>query len=86
MRPDKLREAGRLLESVPGVIEVQTYGDLLHVFVDDASRSAMVIEGALADAGIAVQGLRQTRPRMEEAFISLIRKRLREEPTAPDTD
>ena len=86
MRPDKLREAGRLLESVPGVIEVQTYGDLLHVFVDDASRSAMVIEGALAEAGIAVQGLRQTRPRMEEAFISLIRKRLREEPTAPDTD
>jgi ABC-2 type transport system ATP-binding protein len=86
MRPDKLREAGRLLENVPGVIEVQTYGDLLHVFVDDASRSTLVIEGALADAGITVQGLRQTRPRMEEAFISLIRKRLRGEPSSPDTD
>jgi len=29
----------------------------------------------LSSAGIAVRGLRQTRPRMEEAFISLIRKR-----------
>ena len=86
MRPDNLREAGRILESVPGVLEVQTYGDLLHVFVDDASHSAPVIEGALADAGIALQGLRQTRPRMEEAFISLIRKRLREEPSAPNTE
>jgi hypothetical protein len=29
---------------------------------------------ALLAAGIEVTGLRQTRPRMEEAFISLVRK------------
>ncbi|MBL7066038.1 MAG: ABC transporter ATP-binding protein [Anaerolineae bacterium] len=75
LRPDRLREASRVIEGLPGVLEVQTYGDLLHVFVDDAIRRTPAIQGALSGAGIAVQGLRQTRPRMEEAFISLIRKR-----------
>ncbi len=75
LRPDRLREAGRVVAELPGVLESQTYGDLLHIFVDDAARRAPEIQGALAAAGIAVHGLRQTRPRMEEAFISLIRRR-----------
>jgi ABC-2 type transport system ATP-binding protein len=78
LRPDRLRESGRVIEGLPGVLEVQTYGDLLHVFVDDAARRALTIQEALGGAGIVVQGLRQTRPRMEEAFISLIRKRTEE--------
>jgi len=76
LQPDRLREASRIVEGLPGVLEVQTYGDLVHVFVDEAERRASAIERALSDAGIAVRGLRQTRPRMEEAFISLIRRRL----------
>lgn len=77
LRPDDLRRAARLIYGLPGILEVQTYGDLLHVFVDDAALRAKEIEHGLRRAGIAVQGLRQTRPRMEEAFISLIRKRLK---------
>jgi ABC-2 type transport system ATP-binding protein len=82
LQPDRLREASRMIEDLAGVLEVQTYGDLVHVFVDDAARRAPMVQQALAGAGIAVKGLRQTRPRMEEAFISLIRKRLarKEEP------
>ncbi len=79
LRPDRLREAGQVIEGLPGVLEVQTYGDLLHVFVDDAQRRATSIAEALEGAGIGVQGMRQTRPRMEEAFISLIRKQQQEE-------
>jgi len=75
LRPGRLREAGQIVERLPGVLEVQTYGDLLHVFVDDAERRGPAIEKALSATGIAVRGLRRTRPRMEEAFISLIRKR-----------
>jgi ABC-2 type transport system ATP-binding protein len=75
LRPDRLREASQIVERLPGVLEVQTYGDLLHVFVDDAGRRAPAAREALEEAGIVVEGLRQTRPRMEEAFISLIRKR-----------
>jgi len=78
LRPDRLREASRVIEVLPGVLEVQTYGDLLHVFVDDATRRAPIIQETLSGTGIAIQGLRQTRPRMEEAFISLIRKRREE--------
>jgi ABC-2 type transport system ATP-binding protein len=75
LRPDRLREASRLIRELPGVLEVQTYGDLLHVFVDDAEARVPSLRDSLHEASIAVQGLRQTRPRMEEAFISLIRKR-----------
>ncbi|MBU0705310.1 MAG: ABC transporter ATP-binding protein [Chloroflexi bacterium] len=75
LRPDRLREAHRIIGKLPGVLEVQTYGDLLHIFVDDAAQRAPAIQAALVEAGVVVQSLRQTRPRMEEAFISLIRKR-----------
>jgi ABC-2 type transport system ATP-binding protein len=78
LRPDRLREASRLIRQLPGVLEVQTYGDLLHIFVDDAEARASMLQNSLHEANIAVQGLRQTRPRMEEAFISLIRKRTQE--------
>jgi ABC-2 type transport system ATP-binding protein len=78
LRPVRLREASGVIAGLPGVLEVQTYGDLLHVFVDDAMRRASEIEAALDAASITIEGLRQTRPRMEEAFISLIRRRLEE--------
>ena len=78
LRPGQLREASGVIAGLPGVLEVQTYGDLLHVFVDDAMRRASEIEAALDAASITIEGLRQTRPRMEEAFISLIRKRSEE--------
>jgi ABC-2 type transport system ATP-binding protein len=79
LRPDRLREASHIIGELPGVLEVQTYGDLLHVFVRDGTaiaESAAAIREALDRAGIAVLGMRQTRPRMEQAFVSLIRKRL----------
>ena len=78
LQPSRLREARRLIEELPGVLEVQTYGDLLHVFVDDAQQRSTPIREQLDGAGITVHGMRQTRPRMEEAFISLIRRQREE--------
>jgi len=75
LRPDRLREATRIISDLPGVLEVQTYGDLLHVFVDDAQARVEELRQALHEHSVRVQNLRQTRPRMEEAFISLIRGR-----------
>jgi len=74
LRPDDFRRARQLMETLEGVLEVQTYGDLLHVFVDDAARRQETVAEALRQAGIGFTGLRRTRPRMEEAFISLIRR------------
>ena len=76
LRPTKMRAAEREIARLPGVLEVQTYGDLLHIFVDDVALRQSQLEAALATAKVEVVGLRQTRPRMEEAFISLIRKQL----------
>jgi ABC-2 type transport system ATP-binding protein len=67
-----LRLAHRLLNGLPGVLEVQTYGDLMHVFVDDLEQRHPQIEAALAAEQINIENFRQTVPRMEEAFISLI--------------
>jgi ABC-2 type transport system ATP-binding protein len=77
-QPSDLRRARDVVEKLQGVLEIQTYGDLLHVFVDDADRRTGEIQAQLEASGIAVSGLRQTRPHMEEAFISLIRKRAAE--------
>jgi len=78
LRPDDLRRARDMVADLDGVLEIQTYGDLLHVFVDSAERRMSTLEDQLESEGIGVSGLRQTRPRMEEAFISLIRKRIAE--------
>jgi ABC-2 type transport system ATP-binding protein len=69
-----LHRAEEAVAALEGVLEVQTYGDLLHVFVDDAARRQQALLAALGAAGLGVADLRQTRPRMEEAFVSLVRR------------
>lgn len=69
--------ARNLVASLDCVKELQTYGDRLHVFVDDASRRKSEIEAALASHEIQHDEIRKVEVRMEEAFISLIRQRTR---------
>jgi len=78
LRPKELRQARDAVAEMEGVLEVQTYGDLLHIFVDSVAKRVPELKARLATQGIEVDRLRQTRPRMEEAFISLIRKRILE--------
>jgi ABC-2 type transport system ATP-binding protein len=73
--PSNFVPAWRLMPGLDGVLEVQTYGAMLHVFVDDPDGRRSEIEKALAVQGIACEGMREIEPRMEEAFISLIGKR-----------
>ena len=72
--PSDFVPALRVVEDMDGVLEVQTYGVMLHIFVDDIARRQVEIETALAAQGITCSGTREIEPRMEEAFISLIRK------------
>ncbi|HEY4721220.1 MAG TPA: hypothetical protein VII92_05205 [Anaerolineae bacterium] len=72
---DSLEAARAALGTHPDVLEVQVYGDLLHVFVDDATVSLPRLRSALDAIGVKVNGARVIHPRMEEAFISLIGKR-----------
>lgn len=84
----KKRVPGRLLEFTPsdfvparkaitgmeGLLEIQSYGRMLHLFVDSVERRQPEIKACLAAQGISCQGMREIEPRMEEAFISLIRR------------
>jgi ABC-2 type transport system ATP-binding protein len=67
-----LRRASQILSKQEGVLEVQTYGDLVHVFVDNANQRRPQLETVLAAEEITMTNFRQTTPRMEQAFISLI--------------
>jgi len=75
--PSHYVPAKRKVESLPGVLELQTYGVMIHVFVDDTERRSREIEAALAADGIRCTGMREIEARMEEAFISLIRRQSR---------
>jgi len=54
-------------------LEIQVYGTLLHVFVEDADCAWPRLQATLSEAGIQIDNARLIHPRMEEAFISLIR-------------
>jgi ABC-2 type transport system ATP-binding protein len=71
-KPAKFVQARDLVTGMPGVQEVQTYGAMLHLFVDNIQRRQPQIEKALRAQGIEWSGMRVIEPRMEEAFISLI--------------
>ena len=73
--PSEMRRALTLVNSMDGVLEVQTYGDQLRIFVEDAESAAPHIRSTLSHANIDILDMRQTQPRMEEAFISLIQRR-----------
>jgi hypothetical protein len=74
IQPDDWRAARQLAADLPGVREVQTYGETLHLLVDSGERRLPQIERTLKKEGVAFHGARIAPTRMEEAFISLIRK------------
>jgi len=76
--PSDFVPAWRMAPDMEGVLEVQTYGAMLHLFVDDVEKRQSEIEATLAAQGITCSGMREIEPRMEEAFISLIRNVKRE--------
>lgn len=77
--PSDMRQAQVLLAGLDGVLEVQTYGDQLRLFVDDEVQTRARIKTTLSAAQIDILEMRSTRPRMEEAFISLVQRRRAEE-------
>jgi ABC-2 type transport system ATP-binding protein len=76
LRVTDLRGARDLLEKADWVLEVQTYGEQLRLFVDDAVHGLEQARETLASQGISVIDARRTQPRMEEAFITLVRRRM----------
>lgn len=72
--PDDWQAAHHLAQTLPGILEVQTYGEALHLLVDDGKKQLALINKALEENDISHHGIRLAPTRMEEAFISLIRR------------
>jgi ABC-2 type transport system ATP-binding protein len=72
--PQRFVPARDLVSTLEGVLEVQTYGATLHLFLDNIALRQPQIEAALNAQNLAFSGMRVIEPRMEEAFISLIRR------------
>lgn len=72
--PSDFERAVPLVAGLEGILEIQTYGLMLHVFVDDLVKRQAEIEAALAAQEITCERMREIEVRMEEAFISLIRR------------
>jgi ABC-2 type transport system ATP-binding protein len=65
------RQARALVEAVPGVRSVTTYGDRLHVGLERPEAAGAVV-AALASQGVEVSGQRPIVPSLEDAFIALV--------------
>ncbi len=71
---DEWQRAKPLVEKLPGVFEAQSYGEALHLLVDDGEKRLKQVTEALSTNGIKFRGARVAPIRMEEAFISLIQQ------------
>ena len=74
VRTDDWQAARAVLGELPGVLETQLYGESIHLLVDSAEERIPEVQVALQEHGVGIQEIRLAPPRMEEAFISLIRR------------
>jgi ABC-2 type transport system ATP-binding protein len=73
VRADDWQRARQVLLGLPGVLQVQIFGETLRVFLDSSEKRLPLIKSALREEGVKLHNLRPAPPSMEEAFISLIR-------------
>ena len=66
-----IRRAFAVLKRLPGVREVQLFGDRLNAVVDEPEKEVRVIEAALLREGIPILQKRILPPSLENVFISV---------------
>jgi ABC-type multidrug transport system ATPase subunit len=74
IQPEDWQKALKTVAGLRGVREAQTYGESIHLLVDSGERRLPEIERVLKENNLAYRSIRIAPARMEEAFISLIRK------------
>jgi len=74
VRSDDWQAARVVLGGLPGILETQSYGESIHLLVDSAEKRIPEVQLALEENGVGIREIRSAPPRMEEAFISIIRK------------
>jgi ABC-2 type transport system ATP-binding protein len=74
VRTEDWQAARAVLMELTGILETQLYGESIHLLVDSAEKRIPQVQVALQEHGVGIQEVRLAPPRMEEAFISLIRR------------
>lgn len=74
LTPENWQNAQEQLKQIPGVLEVQTYGNRLHVLLSQGEGNLSYLESEMDRRAIHYSGLERTPMRMEEAFISIVSK------------
>ena len=69
---DRVRDASALLKGEEEAMEVQAFGDRIHVIVTAAASGEEAIRRRLGRGGIHVTGIRRVEPSLENVFISLL--------------
>ncbi len=70
--PDAVH-ARKLIETSEGVLSASTHGDVIRLLLDRAERQ-VAIESVWTMNGIAVTNVRVVRPRLEDAFVLLMKQ------------
>ena len=74
IQPDDWQKVMAIVSKMKGVREVQTYGESIHLLVDSGDKRLAEIKRALKKEGASFRSMRTAPVRMEEAFISFVRK------------
>ncbi|MGB9722438.1 MAG: ATP-binding cassette domain-containing protein [Chloroflexia bacterium] len=72
VRARPLEEAAAQARGLPGVLDVQTFGETLHLVVEEARAAQETVRSALQQAGLTLLQLRPIAPTMEDVFMALL--------------
>ena len=72
--PEEYQDLFSLLNQINGVYEVQIYGDAYHLLVENAKKQKREIEKKMRREMIGIRELFVSIPKMEQAFISLVKQ------------
>ncbi len=78
VRSDRPRPAAAILKRTLATETVTLFGERVHVVTRDAGRTSGAIESALTREGIAVTGIREAAPSLEDVFVSVLAREDRE--------
>lgn len=74
LKTDDWHTARQALHGLPGVLEIQQYGQALHLLVDSERKRTRQVKRALRRAKVELHSLRGAPIQMEEAFLSLMKE------------
>jgi ABC-2 type transport system ATP-binding protein len=80
--PSRLAGARAVLERVAGVTVMRADGDLLDFTLPNASAVLPGVMASLASAGVTLAGIEVRRPTLDDVFLSLTGRELRDQPIA----